>query len=139
MATGAKACYVTDLRKEFVTDFVYPMVRGNAIYEGRYLLGEPRHWSTGAAARAGAAAAHTQMHGYVHACIQCMCICDTYTVILAPRHFDRSSPHREGAGKARLREWHGCRPSIEQVDIAHKENCKFLAHGATGKVKLEVR
>ena len=37
--TGASACYVEDLREEFVRDFVFPMFRANAIYEGRYFLG----------------------------------------------------------------------------------------------------
>ncbi len=37
--TGASACYVLDLREEFVRDFVFPMFRANAIYEGRYFLG----------------------------------------------------------------------------------------------------
>ncbi len=37
--TGACACYIEDLREEFVRDFVFPMFRANAIYEGRYFLG----------------------------------------------------------------------------------------------------
>jgi len=39
LQTGASKVYVEDLRKEFVTDFIYPALRGNALYEGRYLLG----------------------------------------------------------------------------------------------------
>lgn len=39
MATGAKAHRTLDLVDEFATDFIYPMVRGNAIYESQYLLG----------------------------------------------------------------------------------------------------
>jgi argininosuccinate synthase len=38
-ATGAVDCVVRDLREEFVRDFVFPALRGNAIYEGSYLLG----------------------------------------------------------------------------------------------------
>jgi len=38
-AAGVKEIYVEDLREEFVRDFVYPMFRANAIYEGEYLLG----------------------------------------------------------------------------------------------------
>ena len=38
-ATGASKVYVEDLKKEFVTDFIFPAMQGNAIYEGRYLLG----------------------------------------------------------------------------------------------------
>lgn len=38
-ATGASACHILDLREEFVRDFVFPMFRANAIYEGRYFLG----------------------------------------------------------------------------------------------------
>ncbi len=30
--------YVEDLRREFVIDYIFPAMRGNAIYEGRYLL-----------------------------------------------------------------------------------------------------
>ncbi len=37
--TGAAKSYVEDLREEFVRDFVFPMMRANAIYEGSYLLG----------------------------------------------------------------------------------------------------
>lgn len=37
--TGASKVYIEDLRREFVTDFIFPALRGNAIYEGRYLLG----------------------------------------------------------------------------------------------------
>jgi argininosuccinate synthase len=38
-ATGAVDCVVNDLREEFARDFVMPAIRGNAIYEGTYLLG----------------------------------------------------------------------------------------------------
>ena len=37
--TGASKCYVEDLREEFVRDFVFPCLKINALYEGRYLLG----------------------------------------------------------------------------------------------------
>lgn len=37
--TGAVKAYVDDLTEEFVKDFVFPMFRANAIYEGQYLLG----------------------------------------------------------------------------------------------------
>jgi argininosuccinate synthase len=37
--TGASKIYIDDLREEFVRDFVFPMLRTNAVYEGRYLLG----------------------------------------------------------------------------------------------------
>jgi argininosuccinate synthase len=36
---GAKEIFVDDLREEFVRDFVFPMFRANALYEGAYLLG----------------------------------------------------------------------------------------------------
>jgi len=36
---GAKEIFVDDLREEFVRDFVMPMFRANALYEGQYLLG----------------------------------------------------------------------------------------------------
>lgn len=39
ISCGASKIYVEDLRREFVTDFVYPAVKCNAIYESRYLLG----------------------------------------------------------------------------------------------------
>jgi len=38
-ATGADAVFIEDLKEEFVRDFVWPMFRGNALYEGAYLLG----------------------------------------------------------------------------------------------------
>lgn len=37
--TGASNIYIEDLKEEFVSDFVFPMLRANALYEGRYLLG----------------------------------------------------------------------------------------------------
>lgn len=36
---GVREIYIDDLREEFVRDFVFPMFRANAIYEGEYLLG----------------------------------------------------------------------------------------------------
>jgi argininosuccinate synthase len=36
---GVKEIFIEDLRGEFVRDFVYPMFRANAVYEGEYLLG----------------------------------------------------------------------------------------------------
>ncbi len=38
-ALGVNEIYIDDLREEFVRDFVFPMFRANAIYEGEYLLG----------------------------------------------------------------------------------------------------
>jgi argininosuccinate synthase len=38
-ACGASAIYIDDLTEEYVRDFVFPMFRANAIYEGEYLLG----------------------------------------------------------------------------------------------------
>jgi argininosuccinate synthase len=37
--TGASKAVIGDLREEFVKNYVFPMLRGNAIYEGSYLLG----------------------------------------------------------------------------------------------------
>ena len=37
--TGAQKVFVEDLRHEFVTDFIFPAIAGNAVYENRYLLG----------------------------------------------------------------------------------------------------
>jgi argininosuccinate synthase len=37
--TGAVDCVVRDLREEFVRDYVFPAIRGGAVYEGEYLLG----------------------------------------------------------------------------------------------------
>ncbi len=39
IATGACDVHIRDLREEFVRDFVFPMLRASAIYEGTYLLG----------------------------------------------------------------------------------------------------
>ncbi|MEK7712596.1 MAG: argininosuccinate synthase [Nitrospirota bacterium] len=39
LRTGASKAYVEDLREEFVRDYVFPMLRANAVYEGAYLLG----------------------------------------------------------------------------------------------------
>ncbi len=39
MATGASVAIAEDLSDEFVADYVFPMLRTNAVYEGQYLLG----------------------------------------------------------------------------------------------------
>jgi len=39
MDLGACKIYVEDLKKEFVTDFIFPAIRANSVYEGKYLLG----------------------------------------------------------------------------------------------------
>jgi argininosuccinate synthase len=36
---GVKQIFIEDLREEFVRDYVFPMFRANALYEGQYLLG----------------------------------------------------------------------------------------------------
>jgi argininosuccinate synthase len=36
---GASKIYLEDLKKEFVTDFIFPAIKANAVYEGKYLLG----------------------------------------------------------------------------------------------------
>lgn len=36
---GADKVVIADLKKEFVTDYIFPAIMGNAVYEGRYLLG----------------------------------------------------------------------------------------------------
>jgi argininosuccinate synthase len=39
LKSGASSCYVVDLREEFVSDYVYPVLQTGAMYEGTYLLG----------------------------------------------------------------------------------------------------
>jgi argininosuccinate synthase len=39
LRTGATGVHITDLREEFVRDFVFPVLRANAVYESGYLLG----------------------------------------------------------------------------------------------------
>ncbi len=39
LKSGASKIYIEDLKKEFVTDFIYPTVQAQAVYEGKYLLG----------------------------------------------------------------------------------------------------
>jgi len=38
-AAGIREIYIEDLREEFARDFIFPMFRANAVYEGEYLLG----------------------------------------------------------------------------------------------------
>jgi len=38
-ASGAVDCIIRDVREEFVREYVYPAIRGGAVYEGTYLLG----------------------------------------------------------------------------------------------------
>jgi len=39
LRTGASKVYIIDAKKEFVTDYIFPAVKAEAMYEGRYLLG----------------------------------------------------------------------------------------------------
>ena len=39
LETGASKVYIEDLKKEFVTDYIFPAFRANALYEGVYLMG----------------------------------------------------------------------------------------------------
>lgn len=39
LACGAEACYVIDMTEAFITDFIYPTLKAQAVYEGKYLLG----------------------------------------------------------------------------------------------------
>jgi argininosuccinate synthase len=39
ISTGASKYYLVNVEDEFVTDYVYPIVKANAVYEGKYLLG----------------------------------------------------------------------------------------------------
>jgi argininosuccinate synthase len=39
LKTGASKVYIEDLREEFVTDYIWPVVKWNALYEGQYMLG----------------------------------------------------------------------------------------------------
>lgn len=39
LQTGASDVFIEDLRREFTTDFIFPAIAGNAVYENRYLLG----------------------------------------------------------------------------------------------------
>ena len=39
MASGAEECYVEDMRREYVEDFIYPTLRAGAVYNRKYLLG----------------------------------------------------------------------------------------------------
>jgi argininosuccinate synthase len=39
LALGATSVFIEDLKEELVTDYIFPMISANAVYEGRYLLG----------------------------------------------------------------------------------------------------
>ncbi|MBI4365381.1 MAG: argininosuccinate synthase, partial [Deltaproteobacteria bacterium] len=39
IASGAAKCVIQDLRQEFCTDYLFPMLQAGAVYEGEYLLG----------------------------------------------------------------------------------------------------
>ena len=39
LKTGASKLYIADLTEEFITDAIYPCIKANAVYEGKYLLG----------------------------------------------------------------------------------------------------
>jgi argininosuccinate synthase len=37
--SGASKCYILDVRREFIEDYIYPTIKAGAVYESRYLLG----------------------------------------------------------------------------------------------------
>ncbi len=76
LRTGAAKVFVEDLKEAFVTDFIFPAFKANAIYEGRYLLG---------------------------------------TALARPVIARR------------------------QIELAHREGARSVAHGATGKGNDQVR
>lgn len=39
LQSGASECYVVDLREEFIKEYIYPVLKTGALYEGSYLLG----------------------------------------------------------------------------------------------------
>jgi argininosuccinate synthase len=39
LTTGAAACYVADVKKEYVEDYIWPALKADAVYEDKYLLG----------------------------------------------------------------------------------------------------
>ncbi|MCL2181493.1 MAG: argininosuccinate synthase, partial [Treponema sp.] len=39
LATGASACYVADVKKEYVEQYIWPSLKAGAVYEDKYLLG----------------------------------------------------------------------------------------------------
>ena len=39
LAIGATKVYIENLQEELVTDYIFPAIKANAMYEGRYLLG----------------------------------------------------------------------------------------------------
>jgi len=39
LKTGASRAYVIDAKEELIKDFIFPVIRANAMYEGRYLMG----------------------------------------------------------------------------------------------------
>ncbi len=39
LKTGASACYIVDAREEYITDFIWPALKANCVYEDKYLLG----------------------------------------------------------------------------------------------------
>src|SRR5262245_16320733 len=41
LRNGASKCYVEDLRHEFVTEYLWPLVKSGALHEGKHLLGTP--------------------------------------------------------------------------------------------------
>ena len=41
MKAGASKIYIEDVREEFITDFIYPTLKAEAKYEGKYLLEHP--------------------------------------------------------------------------------------------------
>ncbi len=45
LAHARTQVFIEDLKKEFVTEFIFPAIQANAIYEDRYLLGTCASWS----------------------------------------------------------------------------------------------
>jgi argininosuccinate synthase len=109
---GAKGVYIEDLRQDFLSNYILPSIQANGIYENLYLMGTSlgaSHW---------AAAVNFER----------------LARLFPPRHRPIPRPLTPLSRSA-------ARPCISKraVEIAHREGCQFVAHGATGKGNDQVR
>ena len=150
LSSGAKKCYVLDLQEDFVENYVFPVLRSSALYESRYMMGTSlaRPCITKTLVRLYKFGTRTALYFFLlpllsslspsslrpEGCpVQKITFYPPVSVFLLPLELwplflifilheynitDSSQAHA---------------PLFPQVAIAKQENCKFVAHGSTGK------
>ncbi len=138
LKTGATKVYTEDLKEEFITDFIYPALRGNATYEGRYLLATSlarpllsKRQIEIAAKENASYVAHGTTKVYTEDLKEEFITDFIYPALRGNATYEGRYLLATSLARPLL--------SKRQVEIAAKENASYVAHGATGKGNDQVR